>query len=132
MITEVSEMADRKPWSTKRRMKERSARLVAARRTRASGESGQAAVNSSLAEPDTSNIAASTLSSGSISLEHREDPRPLQASADPSEGMTVIEEPDVSSDKYKNEDDTFDDERAQGRIHLGFSRSTTDECWQFS
>ena len=90
-------------------MKERSARLVAAKRARASAKSGAAAVGSY--PPDTSNIA-STSSSGcvSVSSQQRETP---QLAADPSQGASFVEELDVNSDEYESEDDTFDDDRAQ-------------------
>jgi hypothetical protein len=44
----ISDMADRKPWSTKRKMKERSAKLVAAKGARASTDSSRAAITKNL------------------------------------------------------------------------------------
>ena len=46
-------MSDGRPWSTKRKMKERSARLLAAKRARGSAGSSQVAVSLSCAEHDT-------------------------------------------------------------------------------
>ena len=76
-------MADRKPWSTKRRMKERSARLVAAKRARASEETSAAAVTPSSPEVDTSTIAST-----SSSLQ-RERERPQQLSEE-DQGASVV------------------------------------------
>ena len=57
----ISDMADRKPWSTKRKMKERSAKLVAAKGARASTDNSRAAITPSPQESDivsTSSTAA--------------------------------------------------------------------------
>ena len=102
-------MADGRPWSTKRLMKERSAKLVAAKRARASTDSSGAATTPSFSERDSSTIAST---SSSVSPLQYERERP-QLSADPSKGASIVEGPDVSSDEYESKNDTFDDERAQ-------------------
>ena len=88
-------------------MKERSARLVMAKRARTSIGESQAAVNSPSTAPDTSEIAAVP------SLQTLTLSRSIQQ---PTESESVVEEPEEqeeSSDDYDSEDDTFDDERAQ-------------------
>ena len=99
-------MADRRPWSTKRKMKERSAKLVAAKRVRASGEDSRATVTPPSSELDIASTSTS-VEQAQRECEHPELPE------DPCEDASVVEGPDVSSDEYQSEDDTFDDERVQ-------------------
>ena len=82
---------------------------MAAKRARASAEGSRAAVTPSSSEHDTSTIASA---SSSVSPLQRERECP-QLSAGPSEGMSIVEGPNVSSDEYEREDDIFDDECAQ-------------------
>ena len=107
-------MADGRPWSTKRKMKERSAKLVAAKKARASGESSGAAVTPSSGavtpastEPTTSPTPSTTSPSPSLFSSLQQD------RVDSSESAFIVEGPELSSDEYESEDDTFDDECAQ-------------------
>ena len=52
----------------------------------------------------------STRSSSSSVPQLHEEPRPPQHL---TEGVSAVEEPDVSSDEYKSEDDAFDDKCAR-------------------
>ena len=94
-------------------MRERSAKLVAAKKARASGESSGAAVTPSsdavtpASTSTTSPAPSTTFPSPSLvsSLQ--------QERVDPSESAFIVEVPELSSDEYESEDDTFDDECAQ-------------------
>ena len=106
-------MADGRPWSTKRKMRERSAKLVAAKKARASGESSGAAVTPSSdavtpASTSTTSPAPSTTSPSPSLVSSLQQER-----VDPSESAFIVEGPELSSDEYESEDDTFDDECAQ-------------------
>ena len=92
----AAKMAERRPWSTKTKTKERSAKLVAVKRAQASAETCGAAVTASSSAHDTSNVAStSSLVSG---LQHEVMiPSPLQ-----SEDTSVVEDPGVGSEtEYK-------------------------------
>ena len=80
---------------------------MAAKRARTSGESSRAAVTLSSSECDTSTIASTSSFISQPQLEHP------QLSVNLSEGMSIVEGPNVSSDEYESEDDIFDDECAQ-------------------
>ena len=97
-------MAENKPWSTKRKMKARSAKLVAARAARASAETHSPAVGPS---SDTSP------SSRDESIQRREpDPQPSQETSQDAPVDSV--DPGVGGEsEYESDACAFDDDAAQ-------------------